>query len=195
MKTLFCAASFAAIFFVGSAFAQSASPAAPSTVIYLPQLPSADELSRAAAAQGQTIAKIEQTNGQVTVVYQGANGTTNTVAYLPLSQAGSSAPAPVPAVVPAPSSPPPQIVYQAAPPPVVYQAPAPVYYPDYYAPDYYAPYYYPSLSFGFGYYRGWGGDEWGEHEHREGREGWGGGERHEHGGGGGRQGGEHDHRH
>lgn len=131
--------------------------AAPNQVIYSPRLPSADELTKAAAAQGVNVDRITQTASQVTVTYRYSNGQINTVAYQLLPNGTSTAPAatttttvvqqPAPAVVYAP---PPRVVY--------YEEPA--YYP-------YPRYYYPpvSLSFGFGY-RHFGGGYGGFHHHR-----------------------------
>jgi hypothetical protein len=121
---------------------------APNSIIYIPRLPTPAELSNAAAAQGLAIAKMEQTSDHITVVYQYANGQTNTIAYQLLSAAGM-------AMAPG--------------------APAPAYtttvvYPDsgYY---YYDPFYYPwgwpwfapvSLRLGFGYnYGRFGGGHFG----------------------------------
>jgi hypothetical protein len=116
-------------------------PLAPSQIIYAPRLPSVAELTNAAAAQKITVQKIEQTTSQITVVYQYANGQTNTVAYQLLPAANAAAPAAVE------TAPPSSVVY--APPPRV------VYY-DSYGPDYYPTYWYPPVSFrlGFGFHGG-----------------------------------------
>jgi len=115
--------------------------AAPNQIVYTPRLPAVNELTAAAAAQHLTIARIEQTATQVTVVYLSASGGTNIVAYQLLPSAGSPA---------------------TAASPVVYQAAPEVIYCDGYAPGYYAPLdWYPpvSLQLGFGYrvggYRHW----------------------------------------
>jgi hypothetical protein len=141
--------------------AAMASPAgpmpAPNSTIFVPRLPTPADLSNAAAAQGLAIAKMEQTTDHITVVYQYADGQTNTIAYYLLSAAGSAiapgAPAPVSATV----------VVPATATAVVY--PQPVYYYD---PFYYGyeggwPWYAPvSLSFGFGYnYGHFGGGHYG----------------------------------
>jgi len=136
-------------------------------IVYAPRLPSTTELTNVAAAQGLSIDKIIQTVSQMTVVYRSANGQTNTVAYMLLPVAGSTAANQVPAPSAAPGgaimgtttqtviavpSPAPQVVY-ATP------APAPVYYYDpFYYPAYYGyPWYSPvsvSIGWGFGYYGG-----------------------------------------
>jgi hypothetical protein len=115
----------------------------PNTIVYLPQLPTPAELANGAATQGLSIEKIVQTSAQIIVVYQYANGKTNTVAYqlLPVAGAAPTVPAVTTTVVPAAAT------------TVVYAQPAPAYY-------YYGPYYYPwswpwfapiSLGIGLGY--------------------------------------------
>lgn len=127
----------------------SAPAAAPNQIIYSPRLPSAAELSSAAAAQGVAVERIEQTAAQITVTYKYANGQSNTVAYQLLPTSGTAAPAPATVVQTAPS---PTVVYAPAPPPRVIYYEEPVYYPRYYYP------YYPPVSFGFGFgYRHFGG--------------------------------------
>jgi hypothetical protein len=95
-KPLFPAAVFAALFLLGEAGAQTpassapvvtpsspapavaapapatapAPAAAPNQVIYSPRLPSAAELTNAAAAQGVSVERIEQTTSQITVTYK-----------------------------------------------------------------------------------------------------------------------------
>ena len=64
--------------------------AAPNEIVYVPQLPSAAELTKAAAAQGVTITQIDQTSTQITVTYKYTNGYVNTVSYQPLSAADPS---------------------------------------------------------------------------------------------------------
>jgi hypothetical protein len=163
--------------------ATAATPApAPNQTIYVPRLPSAQELSDAAGTQqGVAIDRIEQTDSKVTVVYKFSNGQTNTVAYqvLPTANAVPANGAPATAgqtttrVVT--TTPPPTIVYRTAPRVVYYDDP---YYPYSYYPGYYWP---PvSLSLGLGYV--WHG---GHHYHGHG--GW------HHGGGhrGGWHGGHH----
>lgn len=115
----------------------------PNQILYVPRLPSAQELANAAAAQKVGIEQMLQTSAQITVVYKYANGQTNVVAYQLLPTANVAQPTPAP-----------KVVYRTAPPRVVYYsdpywAPSYAYYPDYY--------WYPpvSLSLGFGY--GWGG--------------------------------------
>lgn len=125
-----------------SASAPSVSPA-PNQIVYAPRLPSAQELSNVAAAQGLTVTKIEQTSTQVTATYQAANGQTNVVAYLLLPTANAST------SVRVVTTPPPTVVYTTPAPRVVY----------YDSPGYYDPWYwYPpvSLSLGFGFHGGGG---------------------------------------
>ncbi len=119
-------------------------PAA-SKVIYAPRLPTANELSAAAAAQQLTIVRIEQTTSSVTAVYQSAAGAASTVVYQLLPGANTATPA-----VAAPSAPAPAVVYQPAARVAYYDG----YGPYYYDPYYYDPYYwYPPVSvrLGFGY--------------------------------------------
>ena len=159
MKTKSCiiAAVLAAAFTTGARAQDPATAAAaPNEIIYVQQLPSPSELTGGATAGGVTIAKIDQTSDQITVVYKYANGQTNTVAYRPMSAAGSAAAtAAVPATTPAPA-------VSSAAPTVVYTAPAPVYYyypSSYYYPDYYPWIWYPpvSLHVGFGFHDFHGG--------------------------------------
>ncbi len=118
---------------------------APNQIVYAPRLPSVADLTNAAAAQGATIERIEQTSALITVVYKYANGQFNTVAYqlLPSSGGASSA-------LSAPGSPAPVVVYQQAPRVVYYDSFGPGYYYD----PYY--YWYPPVSvrLGFGYRSG-----------------------------------------
>jgi hypothetical protein len=108
---------------------------APSQTVYTRRLPTAAELSAAAAAQGLTVERIEQSATVVTAVYRNANGQYTSVAYLPLPGTAPAAPA------------------QAAPPSTVYVETAPrvVYYEDY--PPYYVypRYWYPPVSVGIGF--------------------------------------------
>jgi hypothetical protein len=163
----------------------------PSQVVYSPALPSVNELTSVAAAQGAKIEKIIQSQTQVIVVYRSANGSENTVDYMLLSSAPSgeasapSAPmvtaASATTVVAAPSTPAsgapaqvvvgtttPTVVTVANPSPqVVYAptAPAPAYYYDPYYGYYGYPWYGPvAVSVGFGYYYG-GGCYYGGHYH------------------------------
>jgi hypothetical protein len=160
----------------------AAATPAPTQVVYSPRLPSAAELSNAAAAQGMTIERIIQTSSQMTLVYHTASGQTNTVAYMLLPSPGSTdhvaqethlapetqmAPETHPAMdatVAQQGTTTPQVVYAQAPATqtVVYAAPAPApaYYSPYYYPAYYSPYYAPvsfSIGFGYGYYGGYYG--------------------------------------
>ncbi|MES1194823.1 MAG: hypothetical protein ABUL65_02940 [Opitutus sp.] len=72
----------------------AASPAAPALApdrtIFSPRLPSPAELTEIAAAQGQTIERIEQTASQVTITTKTAEGRTTTVLYQLLSTAGNA---------------------------------------------------------------------------------------------------------
>lgn len=127
--------------------------------IFAPRLPTPQELTSAAAAQGLTVEQINQGASQIIVVYRHASGQTNTVAYQLLPVAAP------PAVV---SAAPATVVVQNPAPTVVYQeSPRVIYYDSYdpFWPRYSRPYYPPvSLSFGFGYYSGWGGG-YGHHRH------------------------------
>ena len=134
--------------------APAAATAAPNQIIYAPRLPSAAELTNAAAAQGVTVERIEQSASQISVTYKYSNGQTNTVAYQLLPT--STMPSPTQTTV-VQSAPAPAVVY--APPPRVIYYEEPIYYPRYY----YRPYYPPvSFSFGFGY-RGHYGGHYGSH--------------------------------
>ncbi len=178
MKTkLYASLVLSSLLVAGSAFAQSApaaasapapaqpavtpsEPTAPATVnqtVYGQRLPTVDELSNAAAAQGLTVVRIEKTTTQITATYRYPNGQTNTVAYLVLSGASAA-----PAQVVSPTSPPPPTVY--------YYNTAPsrvVYYDDYVPSAYYygyPRYWYPSFSVGVGLgYRSGGGYHGGYH--------------------------------
>jgi hypothetical protein len=133
---------------------------APSTVnrvIYSPRLPSANELSNVAAAQGLSVERIDQTDSQITATYRSSNGQLSTVSYQLLPN-GSDATATTVVTTPAPN-----VVYTSPAPRVVYRT-APSYY--YYNDPFFYPwggygYYSPvsvSLGFGFGhgYYGGRG---------------------------------------
>jgi hypothetical protein len=144
IHTLIAGSILATALFSTAAFAQntvaSASIAAtptPNEVVYVPQLPSAAELTKAAAAQGVTVEQINQTSSQITVVYKYSNGQVNTVAYQPLSAADASA-------VPMPTTAAPGTVAAAPATTVVYQT-APGYYYDY-------PYPYYGYGYGWGWY-------------------------------------------
>jgi hypothetical protein len=148
--TLIAGATLATALFATAAFAQNTvspvSPAAvaPNEIVYVPQLPSASDLTKAAAAQGVTVLQINQTSNQITVTYKYSNGQTNTVAYQPLSAADSNG-VPVPTVAPAPGT-----VAVAPATTVVYQS-APGYYYDYPYPYYYGWGWYPPVSIGLGF--------------------------------------------
>lgn len=120
--------------------AASATPT-PNQVVYAPRLPSAAELSSAAAAQGLTVLKIEQSGSEIIAVYQYPNGQVNTVAYQMLPPTTAYAPG-------APQSgAPTTVVYADAPQVVYYERPA--YYPYYWYPP-------VSLNVGFGFHGGYG---------------------------------------
>jgi len=127
----------------------------PNQIVYAQRLPSVTELTNAAAAQGLTIEKIEQTSAQITAVYRYGNGQINAVAYLLLPAAGAVA-SPVVTSVPTPSTPAPAVAYYES-------APNAVYYNDSYGywPGYYPYYWYPPVSFrvglGFNYHYGFHG--------------------------------------
>lgn len=123
--------------------------------VYTPQLPSAAELTGAAAAQGLTVERIVQTSTQVIAFYRNASGQATTVAYQSLPPAVAPA-APAPAAQPA-------VVVTSPPRTVVYEtAPRVVYYND---PYYYPRVWYPPVSFNFGIgYRSFHGH--GHHFHR-----------------------------
>jgi len=144
---------------VASTSSQAPTPA-PNQLIYVPRLPTAQELTNAAAAQGRSIERIEQNNSQITLITRDASGQLNSVAYQLLPTAGNA---------PASAPPPANVTVVTSPPPtVVYTEPAPqVYYYEDYGPRYYAPWYPPvSLHLGFGYYRGFGGGYRGHFHHR-----------------------------
>jgi hypothetical protein len=160
----------------------SMAAAQPTEYVYVPQLPTPNDLVNGAKTQGVTVSKISQMPGQVIAVYTYPNGQVSTVAFqiLPAGEGGAAGSAP--AGVPQPTSPAPAVVGQAvayAPPStttVIYDA-APVY--GYYPAGGYYPYgygygWYPPVSIGLGF--GWGGGYRGGY-----RGGWGGGF---HGGGG-----------
>jgi len=160
-KSIFTAALAAAALTAG-AWAQPVNPSsAPNEVIYLPQLPTAADLSQGAAAHGQTVSRIEQTGNKVIAVYMGPNGQSMTVDYelLPNQPAATAqGPTPGPAIYatqPPPYSPP--VGEAPAANTVVYDtAPAYTAYPyDYYPYAFYWPWY-PAVSLGFGFHYGFG---------------------------------------
>jgi hypothetical protein len=133
-------------------------PTSAAQTVYTPKLPTPEDLTSAAAAQGYTIERLVQTGTQVIAFYRTPNGQSTTVAYQSLPPAG-----PAPAANPAPA---PARVVVTAPPPVVYETvPRVVYYDDYYPSYYYPRVWYPpvSLSFGFGYHSFRGGYHGGYH--------------------------------
>jgi hypothetical protein len=137
--TLIAGSILATALFSTAAFAQNTVASAtatptPNEVVYVPQLPSVADLTKAAAAQGVTVEQINQTSGQITVVYKYSNGQVNTVAYQPLSAAEASA-------VPMPATSAPGAVAVAPTTTVVYEG----------SPYYYG-YPYPYYGYGWGWY-------------------------------------------
>ena len=114
--------------------------ATPNQTIYAPRLPSVNELTNIAAAQGLAVERVEQTSSQIMVVYKATNGQTNTVVYLLLPGATN-----VSAPVATPTTPPPVVVYEQAPRTIYYDSYGPGYYP------YYPGYWYPPVSIGLGF--------------------------------------------
>jgi len=115
---------------------------APNQVVYAARLPTAQELTDAAAAHGTTISRIEQTSSQITATYQLGNGKVNVVSYQLLPAAGSGATAQVV------TTPPPAVVYVPSPR-VVYVDSYRTYDPWYWYPP-------VSLSIGLGFRGGYG---------------------------------------
>ena len=127
----------------------------PSQVVYVPRLPTAQELTDVGNARGVQVDRIEQSAQQVTVAYKLPDGQTSVVAYVLLGS--TTAPVVAPTVAPAPT-----VIYQTAP--------RVVYYDYGYAA--YDPWiWYPPVAFsvgvgfghayhyhhGYGYSHGWGG--------------------------------------
>jgi len=124
--------------------------------VYTPKLPTAQELTDAAAAQGLTVERISQTNLQIIAFYRNSSGQPITVAYQTLPPAGVvQTPAAAPAPVVINPAPPTTVVYESAPRVIYYDTPR-TYYPRAYYPP-------VSLSFGFGYRGGYYGH--GHHGH------------------------------
>lgn len=131
----------------------------PTQIVYTPKLPTAAELTNAAAAQGYTVERIVTTANQVVAFYRTSNGQATTVAYQALPPSGTTTTA-----APVTAAPAPAVVVTAPPPTVVYEtAPRVVYY-DY--PYYYGPVWYPSVSVGFGFRSYHGGYFRGGFRHR-----------------------------
>jgi hypothetical protein len=148
-KFIAVAAIAAAGLFTTAALADTPSAPSANEVVYVPQLPSASELTKAASAQGVTVERIDQTSSQITVTYKYSNGQVNTVAYQPLASADSN-------TVPTPTTAAPAVAV-AAPATVVYTTPG--YYYDPY--PYYGWGWYPPVALrvgvGFGFH---GGGRW-----------------------------------
>ena len=140
--------------------ASPATPApAPDRTVFAPRLPSPAELTAIAAAQGQSIERIEQTASQVTITTKTPDGRTTTVLYQLLSTAGN-APA---RVATAPRATVTSVVVQ--------EEPEVVYAPRY---RYYSSYdpvwdYWPPLALGIGlgwsFHGGYGHGHSGWHRH------------------------------
>ncbi|MDO8545025.1 MAG: hypothetical protein Q7S40_31665 [Opitutaceae bacterium] len=142
-----------------AASAPESMPTRVTQIVYTPQLPSAADLTNAAAAQGFTVDRIVQTGSQVIAFYRNASGQPTTVAYQSLPPTGvapAAAPAPAQVVV---TSPPATVVYERAPRVVYYDT-----YPDSY---YYPRMWYPpvSLHLGFGFRSFHGGHYHGGYRH------------------------------
>ena len=114
---------------------------APDQIIYLSQLPTVNALTGIAAAQGLNVKQIVQTDREVSVSYQVANGQVRTISYQLLPNV--SAPVQVQAraveVVPAQT-----VVYA--------REPQPVYYYD----PFWGSYWYPPVAVNLGFRWGWG---------------------------------------
>lgn len=168
MKTNFKtpAAILAAAILSTGAFAQTAGGSqtpAPNEVIYLPQIPTAADLTSGATARGLTVVSIQQTAGEEIATYRLPNGQINIVAYQALPAAGSAgttaAQAPVAAAgqatVVTPSTPAPAVVYEPAAPDYAYDYPYDYYYPwGWYGGPYYG--YGYGYGVGIGFRGGWG---------------------------------------
>lgn len=120
---------------------------APNTVVYVQQLPTPAELTKAAAAQGVTLVQISQTANMISATYKRSDGEVTTVAYEPLSAAGVDAATPGPTVATATPAPSTTVVYTT-----------PVYYDYPYGYPYWG--WYPPVAVGIGFGWGWGG-HWG----------------------------------
>jgi hypothetical protein len=96
----------------------------PDRVIYVPQLPSVDQLTQAAAAQGVRVEQAAADRDEVSISYRLSDDTFRTIAYRLLTNSPAPAAPVVRDVVTAPA-PPPQTVrvveYVAPPPRVVYR--------------------------------------------------------------------------
>lgn len=104
-----------------------ASPSAapvPERVIYLPHLPSVEELTHSAGVQGLMVVNLQQTSTEVTVTYRTRDNTTRTIAYR-LLPTDAGTPESLESPVAAPAEPAPQVVQvvEVAPPPptVIYR--------------------------------------------------------------------------
>jgi len=124
---------------------------APNQTIYLPRLPAPAELMSAAAAQGLTVERIDQTSTQITVVYKYSNGQVNVVCYQLLASATSQT-APV-ATTAAPATTTTTTIVYTEPARRVYYT-----YDPYYDPWYWVAPVCVGLSFDYAFHGGhWGG--------------------------------------
>lgn len=161
--------------------AEISAPARADRVVYSTQLPSVQQLTDMARAQGTTVINVNQTANDVTVTYRLNDNSTRVVSYQLLPDQNFNAPAAVQQqeqYVSQPPPPPPaqvQIVEVAPPPPtVVYR------YYDRYDPFYSDPFWRPrvpisvNLGFGWGGYRGgyYGGHYYGRHHRHGGHRRW-----------------------
>ncbi len=135
-------------------------------LVYLAKLPARADLAKDAQVKGLTITRIDQTADSVVVVYQAADGRTDTFAYTILAAESTADETGVALAVPAP----PQTVITAGPPAtttVVYREPETIYYAGPRYVRYYDPYanFWAPLAVGFGI--GWvsGGHGHGGHHH------------------------------
>lgn len=115
---------------------------APNQIVYTPQLPTVADLSNAAAAQGLTVERIEQSSTQIVAVYKYANGQTNTVAYQTLPPATGTTGT---TTTVAPST---TVIYESSPR-IVYA------YDPFYDPFWYPPFA-VRVGVGFGFRGGYG---------------------------------------
>ncbi len=133
---------------------------APNQIVYRASLPSPQEISNAASAQGLTVEQINQSAGQVVAVYKTKNGQTMTVAYALLPTAGGAAyaqagspsgvsPQTVAAVEYAPAG---TVVSTGSPASTTVVYTDPYYYDAAYSPWYYGyGWGYPGIALGIGF--------------------------------------------
>lgn len=148
--------------------AEFAAPARPDRIVYATQLPSVQQLTDMARAQGTTVDSVNQTASDVTVTYRLNDNSTRVVSYqlLPAQNANPTAAGPVPGQsepfvsAPFPAEPAPTQIVEVAPPPptVVYR-----YYDRAYDPFYYDPFWRPRVPISVNLGLGWGWDSRGGH--------------------------------